>query len=171
MQRATRKKRSVIWTTDTAIMAAIVASCRSYREILSRLKLCPKGSNFVRLKKRLSADGIDTKSIDETPGWKYASEKVARPLHEILVKDSPFTSSLQKLKKRLVRAGLLKDECSECGSENSWNGKPLTLQLDHLNGDSCDFRLVNLRILCPNCHSQTPTFSGRNAKWCNRQHA
>lgn len=168
MQCATRRKRSVIWTTDVAKMAAIVASCRSYREILSRLNLCPKGSNFVRLKKRLAADMIDTKSIDETPGWKYASEKVARPLAEILVKNSPFTSSLQKLKKRLVRLGLLRDECHECKLGNSWNGKPITLQLDHSNGDSRDFRLSNLRILCPNCHSQTPTFSGRNAKWCNR---
>lgn len=45
-----------------------------------------------------------------------------------------------------------------CGIGNEWNGKPLTLQLDHINGDHSDNRLENLRILCPNCHSQTSTW-------------
>jgi 5-methylcytosine-specific restriction endonuclease McrA len=52
-------------------------------------------------------------------------------------------------------------ECKWCKNSGMWNGKALTLQLDHINGISNDHRLVNLRWLCPNCHSQTPTYAGR----------
>lgn len=54
-------------------------------------------------------------------------------------------------------------KCEQCGLGPSWNNAPLTLQLDHRNGDCCDDRLENLRWLCPNCHSQTDTYTGRNA--------
>jgi RNA polymerase subunit RPABC4/transcription elongation factor Spt4 len=47
--------------------------------------------------------------------------------------------------------------------EPEWNGKVLTLQVDHINGVNDDHRLENLRFLCPNCHSQTPTYAGSNA--------
>jgi hypothetical protein len=56
---------------------------------------------------------------------------------------------------------LLEFSCSECGLD-SWLGKSLVLELDHINGIRSDNRLENLRLLCPNCHSQTETFRGRN---------
>lgn len=65
------------------------------------------------------------------------------------------------LKMRLMAAGLLQPVCTECGI-NTWRGKPLSLELDHINGDKHDNRLENLRLLCPNCHSQTATYAGRN---------
>lgn len=66
------------------------------------------------------------------------------------------------LKGRLIRAGLLRPECYECGLTH-WHGRLLSLQLHHCNGRKNDNRIENLQLLCPNCHSLTPNYSGRNA--------
>lgn len=67
------------------------------------------------------------------------------------------------LKGRLLRAGFLKNQCEQCGIQ-IWRGRPLSMHIDHINGVHDDHRLENLRMLCPNCHSQTETYGGRNAK-------
>ena len=54
--------------------------------------------------------------------------------------------------------------CEECGITDTYNGKPITLQCDHIDGNSDNHKLDNLRLLCPNCHSQTHTWCGRNKK-------
>lgn len=56
--------------------------------------------------------------------------------------------------------------CSMCGMLPEWNGKPLVFQVDHINGNNSDDSWDNLRLLCPNCHSQTDTFGGRNIGAC-----
>ena len=71
--------------------------------------------------------------------------------------------SRQNIKHRLLRAGLLENRCEECGL-SEWRGRPLTAHIDHINGIRNDHRLENLRMLCPNCHSQTETYSGHNVK-------
>lgn len=65
------------------------------------------------------------------------------------------------LKRRLIAAGLKQGVCEICGI-SEWRGEPLALALHHLNGDGRDNRLENLQLLCPNCHSQTENFAGRN---------
>jgi 5-methylcytosine-specific restriction endonuclease McrA len=67
------------------------------------------------------------------------------------------------LKRRLIAAGLKHPRCELCGID-SWRGKPLSMALHHVNGDGLDNRLENLMLLCPNCHSQTDNFSGRNRR-------
>lgn len=67
------------------------------------------------------------------------------------------------LKRRLLAAGILKNRCDQCGIDE-WRGRPISIQLDHRNGIRNDHRLENLRMLCPNCHSQTETFGTRNLK-------
>jgi 5-methylcytosine-specific restriction endonuclease McrA len=67
------------------------------------------------------------------------------------------------LKRRLLQAGIKDGHCEECGIAD-WRGRPITLDLHHRNGDGSDNRLENLALLCPNCHSQTDNFAGRNRR-------
>ena len=69
-----------------------------------------------------------------------------------------------RLKVKLIEAGLIEDKCSKCGLGTVWNNEPIVLELDHIDGDKSNNLLENLRVICPNCHSQTPTFRGRNKK-------
>lgn len=81
------------------------------------------------------------------------------PIEQILVAGRRRSRSHVKL--RLLQAGLKAPQCEACGLEE-WRGRSLSLELHHVNGDGQDNRLENLRLLCPNCHSQTDTWGGRN---------
>ena len=67
------------------------------------------------------------------------------------------------LRRRFARM-VSDDKCAICGLGSWWNNEKLILHIDHINGKRLDNRLENLRWLCPNCHSQTPTYCGRNNK-------
>ncbi|HEY8315082.1 MAG TPA: HNH endonuclease [Candidatus Baltobacteraceae bacterium] len=71
------------------------------------------------------------------------------------------------IKRRLLLEGILKNVCSMCELQD-WQGRPLSMHIDHVNGQKNDHRLENLRMLCPNCHSQTETYGGRNVKRAKR---
>lgn len=99
--------------------------------------------------------------------WKtnIGAKGTVKPIKSLQdVFDGIETMSTGSLKYRLVQEGYKELKCEECGLGEEWNGKLLVLELDHINGNSKDNRLENLRILCPNCHSQTPTFRGRKNK-------
>jgi 5-methylcytosine-specific restriction endonuclease McrA len=84
----------------------------------------------------------------------------ATPLANLLV-SGRGRSCRGYLKRRLLAAGIKDERCEQCGLSD-WQGQTLALHLHHINGDGSDNRLENLAMLCPNCHSQTETFGGRN---------
>ena len=90
------------------------------------------------------------------------SKYVKKPIEVYLVNPSNMDGT--HLKRRLLKEGLLEDKCLICGL-TEWCGMEISLHLDHINGNKYDNTLKNLRILCPNCHSQTSTYCGRNAKY------
>lgn len=81
-------------------------------------------------------------------------------LEEVLIENSPVSRHV--LIRYLNRFNVLEYKCALCGNIGEWQGQLLTLQIDHINGIRNDNRKENLRWLCPNCHSQTETFCGRN---------
>ena len=91
-----------------------------------------------------------------TDHFKYPERK---SIDELCIKNGKYHRG--GLKKRLIKEKILCEICYECGQPPIHNNKKLVLQLDHINGINTDNRLSNLRLLCPNCHSQTPTFSGK----------
>ena len=91
------------------------------------------------------------------------------PLEDLLVVGRDATSRTH-LKSRLIKAGLKENRCEECGITQWW-GKPLSMELHHVNGDGRDNRLENLRLLCGNCHAQTDNWGGRGRKRKRRRQA
>jgi len=68
------------------------------------------------------------------------------------------TKKPHHVKNKLWDLGLKDKKCEICGLTDKYNGKPLTLELHHIDGNRKNNLLQNLQILCPNCHSQTDTF-------------
>jgi 5-methylcytosine-specific restriction endonuclease McrA len=90
-------------------------------------------------------------------GRKMTDPKI--PLNEILEGKHP-TFQTYKLKIRLINEGLFENKCIICDT-GTWMGKPLMIELNHIDGNSRNHVLSNLRMLCPNCHSQTDTFRSK----------
>jgi hypothetical protein len=154
---ATRKRKTPInWTKDLVTTAVGVSI--NYSEVLRYLGLSTHYGNFETLKKYLKEYDIDHSHFTGAP--RHANVNVSRTLEEVMVRDSTYNRS--NLKKRLLTEGILLNECSICGLGDEWCGKPIVHQLDHINGINYDHRIENLRMLCGNCHGQTPTYAGRN---------
>lgn len=134
-------------------------------DTLRALSMKINGGNYGTLRRLIAELGLDT---NHWLGQAHARGKPSPnkgkrlPLDELLVEGSTYKS--QRLKERLIEENIFENRCFECGQEPMWNGKTLVLELDHINGVKTDNRLENLRILCGHCHSQTPTFRGRNKR-------
>jgi len=139
----------------------LVNKCNSIREILSELDYKnTSGTMHTKVKSRIAKDGLSTKHMSSIFGRHNGKRK---PIETILIKNSTYRN-ITRLKIRLVNENILEYKCNGCNNDGTWMNEDLTLQLDHKNGINNDHRIENLRFMCPNCHSQTSTFSGRNSK-------
>ena len=109
--------------------------------------------NYRTIRQNLDRRGLTI------PRWLKTGKSTRKQmLEEICTKNSTYDN--KELKKRLVTENVFEYKCSIC-NVTSWQGQPISLQLDHMNGDNTDQRLDNLRFLCPNCHSQTSTWGNK----------
>lgn len=132
---------------------------------LDQLGLKKTGGNYSTLKgiiRDLTLDVSHWKGQGQLRGKNHSWSK-GFDLKDILIKNSTYSNTVN-LKNKLFKANLLENKCSECGQLPEWNGKPLTLQIDHINGIRDDNTLSNLRILCSHCHSQNETYCGKRFK-------
>lgn len=140
---------------------------RVAKESLSIAEMCrkfgikPNGGNYKTIHKELKDYNIDISHFTGQ-GWNIGLKFKPNPpmdIKEILVENSNYQSF--KLKNRLFKEGLKEKKCECCGN-TEWLGKPIPLELHHINGINSDNRIENLEILCPNCHSFTENYRGLN---------
>ncbi len=117
---------------------------------------------YKKVKKYLEQIGV----VVNFKNFKYSHrvktrEASAKSDDEMFQVETKFSS---QMKSRIIKKNLLPYKCEGCNNNGVWNGKELTLHLDHKNGNRTDNRLENFRFLCPNCHTQTETYAGRNIK-------
>lgn len=152
--------KSIINTISSEEFSKIVSEHKSISEILDYFGFSKaSGSMSKVVKERILRENLDISHFNR---GNVSGGKPVYDLKDILVENSSYCN-IDRLKKRILKAGLLEYKCSECGNTGEWNNRPLVLQLEHRNGKHDDHRLSNLCFLCPNCHSQTDTYAGKNA--------
>lgn len=126
----------------------IVKDSDSVTTVLEKLGLSNIGGNRTSVKTRIEKMQLDTS---------HFSRK--RKNVDIFIENSKTSNST--IKTRIIKDGLIEYKCKKCHNKGEWCNAKLTLQLEHKNGCNTDNRLENLEFLCPNCHSQTNTWSGK----------
>lgn len=138
----------------------IVASSLTIKEVMAKIGYSTVGGdNHKTVKNRLYKYGIDTSHFT------YPLDKVERNPDNIFIEHS--TASQHTLRRYYLKGNYTDYICSICGQPPIWQGKELTLILDHINGTNNDDRLENLRWVCPNCDMQLDTTGFTGKKYYN----
>lgn len=142
-------------------LCPIIESSLSYAEALRRLGLKQTGGSQSHIKRLVQKFGIGTNHFlgqRRNQGDGHRGPKKATAEEILVLRDRlSHPEKAYKLRRAMIETGI-QYRCESCGLEGDWNNKPLMLTIDHINGHRYDNRRENLRFLCPNCHSQTPTF-------------
>ena len=131
---------------------------RVCEESHSMASACVKiGMHFNTFKKHAQRIGC----YNPNASGKGISKRNANKIKLIDILNGEYPSyQTFKLKKRLIIEGFKENKCERCETD-SWMGEEIQIELDHIDGDSNNHKFENLRMLCPNCHSQTPTFRNK----------
>lgn len=145
------------------LFSEIVKNNFSIIECLRQMKLVGNGANYSTFHKRIRNLNISTLHFTgPAHGRGYSKKTISND--EMFIVNSNVSSS--HVKNRIIKGDMLPYKCSEC-QIFEWRLKKLSLHLDHINGNNTDNRLENLRFLCPNCHSLTETYCGKNKRLKN----
>ena len=136
---------------------SLIKSSFSLREVCIKAGIVATTGNYNTLKRIIKENNLDITHFKRQNGGNNTSHKI----EFYLKKDSNISSF--KLKNKLFKEGLKEQKCECCGL-SEWMGQPIKLELHHINGNNTDNRLENLQILCPNCHSYTDNYGGKNQK-------
>lgn len=146
--------------TPEQLIEAIKTSF-SIAEVLRKLNLNQQGSSYKSIKKHIKKNNID---ISHFKGKGWSKNKSFQPKRDISAYlSNQFQISSHNLKKRLLKEKIFTHTCSSCHL-TEWMNNPIPLELDHIDGNHENNNLLNLRLLCPNCHAFTPTYRGKNKK-------
>lgn len=133
----------------------IVKNSYSMKEVIAKIGYkTQNGNNSTTVKNRLIEYEISTKHFKNV-------DKTIRTKENVFCINSTAT---QATLRRWYKERSDDSHCAICNQEKNWQGKPLIMTLDHINGNNHDNREENLRWICPNCASQLPTFAGKNNK-------
>jgi hypothetical protein len=150
-----KTKWLIIDRIDNDLFVQVCQNSVSMSEAASRL-----GLHFNSFKKRATELGC----YRPNQSGKGLNKKMPFiPLSEIIYEGKHPQYQSYKLKKRLMTEKLKNHKCERCGIIE-WMNKPISLELDHIDGNKHNHLLSNLRLLCPNCHSQTETYRSKNRK-------
>jgi|GEM_PF-214559 len=145
-------------------MERAVAASQSLAGVLTRLALPDNGTSRRMVKRSIEAYGLSTEHFTGQGHRRGIPSPNRRSADHILRHRAPGSRRERTtFLRRALDEKKVPRRCTECGLGDTWQGRRLVLEIDHINGDRLDSRLANLRYLCPSCHSQTRTFSCRSA--------